>query len=257
MACRRRKFATFSRESCQARSKAPGSGPGLVGVRRFESGLSHHRFITINLLKSGFDYRLSHPSSDQTTRQRRTSLRRSIQAVRPPACRGQRRNPAPGQNRALLVLLCQPLNPERLPLWIRAPSLQSRSASCMPTTNRSRSRLPGRSGPRSRNWRGSATSSCSGGATRLIPRSAGTRRSAKKPYTKGPETIGIFATRSPARPNPIALSVAPVIDIDIAPGIIRVAYIDADDATPVLDIKPYFPATERVRDVSVPAWSSH
>lgn len=79
----------------------------------------------------------------------------------------------------------------------------------------------------------------------------------KKPYTRGPETIGIFATRSPARPNPIALSVAPVIDIDIASGIIRVAYIDADDATPVLDIKPYFPATERVRDVSVPAWSSH
>lgn len=79
----------------------------------------------------------------------------------------------------------------------------------------------------------------------------------KKPYTRGPETIGIFATRSPVRPNPIALSVAPVIDIDSTSGIIRVAYIDADDGTPVLDIKPYLPATERVRDVNAPAWSSH
>ncbi|MDK2916972.1 MAG: tRNA (adenine37-N6)-methyltransferase [Euryarchaeota archaeon] len=79
----------------------------------------------------------------------------------------------------------------------------------------------------------------------------------RKPYTKGPETVGVFATRSPVRPNPVALSVAPVIGIDTASGIIRVAYIDADDGTPVLDIKPYLPATERVRDVSVPVWSSH
>ncbi|MCT8337680.1 SAM-dependent methyltransferase [Methanoculleus sp. Afa-1] len=79
----------------------------------------------------------------------------------------------------------------------------------------------------------------------------------KKPYTKGPETIGVFATRSPVRPNPIALSVVPVIGLDTTAGTIRVAYIDADDATPVLDIKPYLPATERVRDAVVPAWSSH
>jgi len=79
----------------------------------------------------------------------------------------------------------------------------------------------------------------------------------KKPYTRGPETIGIFATRSPVRPNPIALSVVPVIGIDTASGIIGVPFIDADDGTPVLDIKPYLPATERVRDASVPAWASY
>ena len=79
----------------------------------------------------------------------------------------------------------------------------------------------------------------------------------RKPYTKGPDTIGIFATRSPVRPNPIALSAAPVLGVDAAAGIIRVAYIDADDGTPVLDIKPYLPCTERVRDVRVPAWSAH
>ncbi len=79
----------------------------------------------------------------------------------------------------------------------------------------------------------------------------------RKPYTKGPETIGIFATRSPVRPNPIALSTVPVLGIDTAAGIITVPFIDADDGTPVLDIKPYLPATERVRDAGVPAWSAH
>lgn len=72
----------------------------------------------------------------------------------------------------------------------------------------------------------------------------------KKPYTKGPEMIGIFATRSPVRPNPIALSAVPVLGIDAAAGVIRVAYIDADDCTPVLDIKPYLPCTERIRDAA-------
>ena len=79
----------------------------------------------------------------------------------------------------------------------------------------------------------------------------------EKPYTKGPETIGIFATRSPVRPNPIAVSVAPVLGVDAAAGVIRAAYIDADDGTPVLDIKPYLPCTERVRGARVPAWCSH
>ena len=78
----------------------------------------------------------------------------------------------------------------------------------------------------------------------------------KKPYTHGPETIGIFATRSPVRPNPIGVSVAPVQGIDREAGIITVAFIDADDATPVLDIKPYLPCTERVRNVRVPKWSA-
>ncbi len=79
----------------------------------------------------------------------------------------------------------------------------------------------------------------------------------RKPYTRGPETIGIFATRSPVRPNPIALSIVPVLGIDADAGVITVPFIDADDGTPVLDIKPYLPATERVRDARVPAWSSH
>ncbi len=79
----------------------------------------------------------------------------------------------------------------------------------------------------------------------------------EKPYCKGPEKVGVFATRSPVRPNPVAVTAVSVISIDRDRGIITVPYIDADPGTPVLDIKPYHPCTERVREVSVPAWCNH
>jgi tRNA-Thr(GGU) m(6)t(6)A37 methyltransferase TsaA len=74
------------------------------------------------------------------------------------------------------------------------------------------------------------------------------------PYKNAPETMGIFATRSPFRPNPIALTAVPVLHIDHENGKIVIPYIDAEDGTPILDIKPYHPCTDRIRDVSVPAW---
>ena len=77
---------------------------------------------------------------------------------------------------------------------------------------------------------------------------------AERAYRDAPEEIGIFATRSPARPNPIALSAVPVMSIDVSKGVIRIPWIDADDGTPILDIKPYHPAVDRIREVSVPAW---
>ncbi len=77
---------------------------------------------------------------------------------------------------------------------------------------------------------------------------------ADKPYKQGPDQVGIFATRSPVRPNPIALTPVPVLGIDHAEGIIHIAYIDAEPESPVLDIKPYLPAVDRIRDVSVPQW---
>lgn len=50
---------------------------------------------------------------------------------------------------------------------------------------------------------------------------------------------GLFATRSPHRPNPIGLSVARIVAID---GLrITIAETDLLDGTPVLDIKPYIP----------------
>lgn len=74
------------------------------------------------------------------------------------------------------------------------------------------------------------------------------------PYKNAPKTMGIFATRSPFRPNPIALTAVAVLHIDYENGKIYIPYIDAEDGTPILDIKPYHPCTDRIRDVAVPGW---
>lgn len=78
-----------------------------------------------------------------------------------------------------------------------------------------------------------------------------------QPYKNAPEKMGTFATRSPLRPNPIALSVAEIINIDYTNGMIQIAYIDANDKTPILDIKPYTPSLDRVESPNVPNWCSH
>lgn len=77
------------------------------------------------------------------------------------------------------------------------------------------------------------------------------------PYQGGLAQLGVFATRSPLRPNPIALSCTAVTSIDPAHGVIGLAYIDAEDGTPVLDIKPYTPSLDRVNRPAVPAWCAH
>ena len=51
---------------------------------------------------------------------------------------------------------------------------------------------------------------------------------------------GIFATRSPARPNPIGLSCVRLLGID--GNRLRIGDLDILDQTPLLDIKPYVPA---------------
>ena len=55
---------------------------------------------------------------------------------------------------------------------------------------------------------------------------------------------GIFATRSPKRPNAIGLSVLELAGVDWsdAGGVVRLRNVDILDGTPVLDIKPYVPA---------------
>lgn len=50
---------------------------------------------------------------------------------------------------------------------------------------------------------------------------------------------GLFATRAPARPNPIGLSIVRLLEID--KNILRVENIDVLDGTPLMDIKPYVP----------------
>ena len=74
------------------------------------------------------------------------------------------------------------------------------------------------------------------------------------PYKGAPAQMGIFATRSPARPNPIALCTVQALSTPRAQGIIPIAYTDALDGTPILDIKPYTPSLDRVENPQVPAW---
>lgn len=57
---------------------------------------------------------------------------------------------------------------------------------------------------------------------------------------RGPKTPrGVFATRAPHRPNPIALSALRLMSIEGR--VLKVRGIDLLDGTPVLDIKPYVP----------------
>lgn len=78
-----------------------------------------------------------------------------------------------------------------------------------------------------------------------------------QPYKNSPSIMGIFATRSPVRPNPIALTTIKVINIDYENGIIHIAYIDANNNSPVLDIKPYTPSLDRVKNPEIPEWCCH
>jgi len=80
---------------------------------------------------------------------------------------------------------------------------------------------------------------------------------AEQPYKNSPPRLGVFATRSPLRPNPIALSVVPVTAIDLKKGVIYIPYIDAENGTPVLDIKPYHPSCDRIKRPHLPEWCSH
>lgn len=77
------------------------------------------------------------------------------------------------------------------------------------------------------------------------------------PYKHSPELMGTFATRSPERPNPIALTVSEIINIDYKNGLIQISYTDADNKTPVIDLKPYTPSLDRIENPDVPEWCSH
>ncbi|NIS78679.1 MAG: tRNA (N6-threonylcarbamoyladenosine(37)-N6)-methyltransferase TrmO, partial [Anaerolineales bacterium] len=76
---------------------------------------------------------------------------------------------------------------------------------------------------------------------------------AELPYAPG-EVAGVFACRAECRPNPIALTTSFIIDIDEEAGNVQLAWIDAHDGTPVLDLKTYVPISDRIRDVGVVPW---
>jgi len=59
---------------------------------------------------------------------------------------------------------------------------------------------------------------------------------------------GVFATRSPYRPNPIGLSVVELVGVEGR--VLSVRNLDILDGTPVLDLKPYIPYTDAIPDAT-------
>ena len=55
---------------------------------------------------------------------------------------------------------------------------------------------------------------------------------------------GVFALRSPVRPNPVGLHVVTITALDRDKGLIGIDAIDLLDGTQVIDIKPYLPTTD-------------
>ncbi|MCU0792178.1 MAG: tRNA (N6-threonylcarbamoyladenosine(37)-N6)-methyltransferase TrmO [Opitutaceae bacterium] len=64
----------------------------------------------------------------------------------------------------------------------------------------------------------------------------------RPPRLGGNERVGVFASRSPLRPNGLGLSLVRLLSVE--PGVLRVAGIDCVDGTPVYDVKPYLPYCE-------------
>lgn len=72
-----------------------------------------------------------------------------------------------------------------------------------------------------------------------------TRLRVRPPRLGGNDKVGVFATRSPFRPNRIGLSVC---EIESVLPILRLRGVDIVDGTPILDIRPYVPYVDSVPD---------
>ena len=73
------------------------------------------------------------------------------------------------------------------------------------------------------------------------------RAEAKYPIT------GVFAWRATVRPNLIALTDCKIVSVK--ENVVEVTGIDADEGTPVIDLKPYYPSGISASDVKMPDWA--
>jgi tRNA-Thr(GGU) m(6)t(6)A37 methyltransferase TsaA len=64
---------------------------------------------------------------------------------------------------------------------------------------------------------------------------------------------GVFSCRSPSRPNPIGLCIVKLTKVEN--NVLTVEGLDALEASPVIDIKPYVPKADAVPDAHVPEWT--
>jgi tRNA-Thr(GGU) m(6)t(6)A37 methyltransferase TsaA len=66
------------------------------------------------------------------------------------------------------------------------------------------------------------------------------------------ELMGVFATRSPDRPNPVGKSTVRLLEK--RDNVLKVQGLDAIDGSPVIDIKPYIPGYDSPEDAKAPPW---
>ena len=64
---------------------------------------------------------------------------------------------------------------------------------------------------------------------------------------------GVFACRSPSRPNPIGLCVVELVRVE--GNMLTVRGLDAFENSPIIDIKPYLPRNDSIPDAKVPEWT--
>ncbi len=64
--------------------------------------------------------------------------------------------------------------------------------------------------------------------------------------------VGIFSQRVKDRPNPIGVTAVEIISV--GDDYIDVRGLDAIDATPVIDIKPYYPHYDKIETPRIPEW---
>ena len=65
--------------------------------------------------------------------------------------------------------------------------------------------------------------------------------------------VGVFACRSPSRPNPIGLCVVKLMKVEDC--VLTVKGFDAFEGSPIIDIKPYIPRADSISDARVPEWT--
>lgn len=80
---------------------------------------------------------------------------------------------------------------------------------------------------------------------------AGWNPTVRPPRLGGNRRVGVFASRSPFRPNGLGLSVVKILKIEAEEGagiVLTVSGADLMDKTPIYDIKPYMPASDIIPD---------
>ncbi|HID17493.1 TPA: tRNA (N6-threonylcarbamoyladenosine(37)-N6)-methyltransferase TrmO [Candidatus Bathyarchaeota archaeon] len=70
----------------------------------------------------------------------------------------------------------------------------------------------------------------------------------------GAPQVGVFACRSPSRPNPIGLCAVELVKVEGCNLIVK--GLDAVEGSPIIDVKPYLPRADSIPDARTPEWAA-